>query len=82
MCIPCSISLNLEGAKALVEKLPEEVREVIQGGERKRDSESKKYKEAYLVYHYKHVCRMDLWLPEVLAAFSHWKEDPTVYLTM
>lgn len=79
---PSSISLLLEGERVLVKKLPKEACEAIEEGERTGDFESERYKEACLVFYRKHVCRVDPWPPELVTAFGHLEEDPTVYLTM
>ncbi|KAL9623738.1 MAG: hypothetical protein Q9160_001968 [Pyrenula sp. 1 TL-2023] len=67
---------------ALVKKLPKDVCEAIEEGERTGDYESEEYKSACLVFYHKHLCRLDPFPPEVAAALGHLEEDPTVYTTM
>ena len=79
---PASVDLVLAGENALRAKLPKEVRDVLDKCEEEGTVESEEYEQACLVFYKRHLCRLDPWPEEVVAALGHLKEDSTVYKTM
>ncbi|KAI1813602.1 proline-specific peptidase [Poronia punctata] len=78
-----SKELAAEGTRLLRADMPKDMREALEKAEEKRDYESPEYKDALDYYFRKHVCRTDVYPPpEMVPAFKHLSEDPTVYRTM
>ncbi len=79
---PSSIPLYMEGCQALLSELPPDVRKTLEDCERRGDYESEEFEKAAAVFYGRHVCRLEPYPDDVLAAFKNLKEDPTSYLTM
>lgn len=79
---PASIPLFEQGLRRLLASLPADIREKIEECERKGDYESPEYEKAASVFYGRHVCRLDPFPDEVMAAFKNLREDPTSYMTM
>ncbi|KAI1167417.1 Alpha/Beta hydrolase protein [Nemania serpens] len=78
---PASFPLFVECGKRQREELPQEVREVLEQGDRDENYDSPEYEQASAVFYSKHVCRIPM-PEEVLQAFHHLQDDPTTYHTM
>ncbi|KAI8956047.1 Alpha/Beta hydrolase protein [Xylaria longipes] len=78
---PASFPLFVECGKRQRAQLPQEVRDVLDRGDRDGDYDSPEYEAASAVFYAKHVCRIPM-PEEVKKAFFHLKDDPTAYLTM
>lgn len=78
---PASFPLFVECGKRLREQLPQEVREVLDRGDRDEDFDSPEYEKASAVFYSKHVCRIPM-PEEVQQAFRNLQDDPTAYHTM
>ncbi|KAF2178045.1 proline-specific peptidase [Zopfia rhizophila CBS 207.26] len=79
---PSSIPLHLKGLDALVERLPEKIRNILRDCERRGDHESKEFQDACMEFYKRHLCRIVPFPAGVVAALEHLGEDPTVYTTM
>ncbi|KAI0141743.1 Alpha/Beta hydrolase protein [Xylariaceae sp. FL1272] len=79
---PASIPEWIKGANKLLSELPPDVRKTLEDCERRGDYESPEYEKAAAVYYGKHLCRLDPWPADLLAAFENLSDDKTAYLTM
>jgi proline-specific peptidase len=79
---PADVELAVKGEKALIDKLPEQVRKTIYECEEKGDYESPAYKEACTAFYKKHMCLLDPFPEELSSALANLEADPTVYSTM
>ncbi|PCH43110.1 proline-specific peptidase [Wolfiporia cocos MD-104 SS10] len=77
-----SMELWQIGTRALLGRLPPDVRDTIERHEKERTYESKEYKDAMHVFNMKHICKVDPWPQELLQSFAVMGDDPTVYRTM
>lgn len=79
---PASMPLWQVATRGLLAKMPAEVREAIEKGEKEKNYESEEYEAAILEFYKVHLCR--LWpFPDALSeAFGELQKDDTVYMTM
>lgn len=71
------------GITALREQLPEDIREVLDRGEKAKDFESPEYEAAIEVFYKRHFSLTRPWpSKEVQAALDWFAKDPTTYGTM
>ena len=78
---PSDMSLYVEGTRALLEKLPDEVKNTIEDCERRGDYDSPEYEAALAVWAQRHVCMLDPWPQPLQDTFSNFEDDPTAYLS-
>ena len=76
---PVSIPQWISETNRLRSLLPAEVQEVLNQHEAAGTTESPEYERAMLLYYRRHVCRLDPWPPEMLAAVKALEENPQVY---
>ncbi|KAH9921149.1 Alpha/Beta hydrolase protein [Fomitopsis serialis] len=74
-----SMKLWETGTKQLLKRLQDDVREVIERGEREGRRYTEEYKAAMHVFQMKHICTVDPWPQELVTSFAATDEDPTVY---
>jgi proline-specific peptidase len=74
---PASVELEQKGEQILRAKLPKDIREAIEKGEKEGTTDSKEYQEAIKFFREKHVCRVVPEPEELRIAMEHIKEDPT-----
>lgn len=79
---PASVALVIAGMTPLKDAFPENIREIFDRAEKEGRFDSKEYKEACLVFHKRHICRLEPWPRELKIAMEHIKEDSTVPDTM
>ncbi|KAI1123881.1 Alpha/Beta hydrolase protein [Nemania abortiva] len=79
---PASIPLLAKGSRELLAALPEPARTIIEECDKRGDHESEEFETASQEFYKRHVCRLDPYPEDVLAAFVNLKDDPTVYMTM
>jgi L-proline amide hydrolase len=72
----------LAEANRLRAELPTEVEATLRRHEEAGTTDDPEYTEACMVFYGRHVCRLPEWPPEIMRAFEHIDEDPTVYHTM
>jgi len=72
----------VEEANRLRAELPPEVEATLRNHEEAGTTSDPEYEQACLVFYARHLCRLDPWPPEVVAAFEWLEQDPTVYHTM
>lgn len=71
------------GVKALRDKLPEDIQEVLDRSEEKQDFASPEYEAAVEVFYKRHLSLARPWpMPEVQAALDWFAKDATTYGTM
>ena len=69
-------------ANRLRSELPPEVEATLKRHEEAGTTDDPEYEEACMVFYRRHLCRLDEWPEELVAAFQWIAEDPTVYHTM
>lgn len=69
-------------ANRLREALPEDVQETLTRCEAEKKTDSEEYERAVLHFYAHHVCRVDPFPVEMMAALANVKHDGTVYETM
>ncbi|KAK8868377.1 proline-specific peptidase [Apiospora arundinis] len=79
---PASFPLFVEGGKRLRAALPDEVRKVLEDGDRTGELETPEYERASAFFYKRHVCQIDPMPEPVQRAFANLKDDPTAYNTM
>jgi L-proline amide hydrolase len=62
--------------------LPPDVQATLDRHEGAGTTDDPEYMQAAMVFYGRHVCRLDDWPEEIMRAFNHIEEDPTVYHTM
>ncbi|KAK6828338.1 proline-specific peptidase [Apiospora arundinis] len=62
--------------------LPDEVRKVLEDGDRTGELETPEYERASAFFYKRHVCQIDPMPEPVQQAFANLKDDPTAYNTM
>jgi proline iminopeptidase len=72
---PCLDAVQWEAdQRALLARMPEEVRETVERCEQAGTTDSPEYQEAMLAYYHRHVCRLDPWpdiFQEIIAGLNH-----------
>lgn len=76
-----SVDLYLSAVKARIADLPQQVQDTIRHFDETGDYDAQEYKEAYMVFCKRYMCRLDPW-PEDVSISVTRLEDPTVYRTM
>ena len=76
-----SIREFVEGARVLIEQLPEPHRSVLVEGGRRGEYHTPEYQAAVVAFYRRHLCRLDPW-PAALEATSANLDGNAVYLTM
>ncbi|EMD39075.1 hypothetical protein CERSUDRAFT_93124 [Gelatoporia subvermispora B] len=76
---PASIALWSQVTETLLSKLPDDVREAIERGEREGKRDTPEYSQAVLFYSNKHVCTISPWPEQMQSAFEEMQKDPTVH---
>ena len=79
---PVSIPQWISEANRLRSLLPEGVQEVLNRHEQAGTTDSPQYEQAMVAYYRRHVCRLDPWPAEMMAAFAALQQDPEVYNTL
>ncbi|KAI0436500.1 Alpha/Beta hydrolase protein [Xylaria telfairii] len=79
---PASIPLLVKGSRELLAALPEPARTTLEECDKRGDHESEEFENAAKEFYARHVCRLDPYPDDVLAAFNNLKDDPSVYFTM
>lgn len=79
---PVSIPQWSSEADRLRALLPAEVQAVLDRHEQAGSTESQEYGQAMVTYYRRHICRMEPWPPEMMAAFAALQRDPEVYNTL
>ena len=79
---PASMPLWEEAAKALIEGMPDDVKQKIRKHEEAGTTESDEYQEAMGVFYAKHLCKINPMPEQVAKAFQCLTDDTTVYHTM
>ncbi|KAI0109019.1 Alpha/Beta hydrolase protein [Nemania sp. FL0031] len=79
---PASIPLLAKGSRDLLDALPEPARTIIKECDARGDHESEEFETAAQEFYKRHVCRLDPYPEDILAAFINLKDDPSVYMTM
>ncbi|KAK0618068.1 proline iminopeptidase [Bombardia bombarda] len=78
-----SRELSTKGIRLLREQMPADMKQALDQAEEKSEYDSPEYNRALDFFSRKHLCRSEPFpSPELLPAFSHLKDDPTVYRTM
>jgi len=71
----------VRGVRQLLEKLPEDLREMLKRHEREETTDDPEYQAGMQIFYKKHVCLLDPWPQELLASFTAMGADPIVYRT-
>ncbi|CAG8975946.1 hypothetical protein HYALB_00007077 [Hymenoscyphus albidus] len=79
---PASVELEQKGEHILRSKLPKDVRDAIEKGEKEGTTDSKEYQDAITIFKRKHVCRIVPEPEELRIAYEHIKEDSASVDTM
>jgi proline-specific peptidase len=82
MSAPADMQLWIASQKALAEKLPQEIQDVLRKHEEEGTTDSEEYKNAVGCFYSRYLCILDPMPPAILAGFGWIEKDPTVYLTM
>ncbi|KAF9815664.1 hypothetical protein IEO21_04454 [Rhodonia placenta] len=77
-----SMELWQTGTQKLLERMPDDVRAVIEKGEREGKRDTKEFQDAMSAYNHKHICKVVPWPAELVRSFAATDEDPTVYSIM
>ncbi|KAH9837721.1 GMC oxidoreductase-domain-containing protein [Rhodofomes roseus] len=77
-----SMALWEVGLKQLLKRLPDDVREAIERGEREGKRDTEEYNAAMKVFQMKHICKVDPWPEDLVTSFAATDEDPTVSSAM
>ncbi|KAF5342600.1 hypothetical protein D9611_002009 [Ephemerocybe angulata] len=82
MSTPASMPLWVAGVNSLRDKLPREIQDALDKGEKNGTEDSQEYQDAVAFFYSRHLIRIDP-IPEAIAKGFEWiATDPTVYLTM
>jgi proline-specific peptidase len=79
---PASMKIYMEGTKALLKELPQDVQRALEECDRIGDHESEKWEKASMEFYTRFVCRLNPWPAQLIEGFGNLKDDPTAYLTM
>lgn len=79
---PASMPGWVKAGNIFRERLPKNVKEVLDRYEREGKTESKEYEQATMEYYKLYMCRRDPFPEELNESFAQLEEDNTVYLTM
>ncbi|KAK3372275.1 Alpha/Beta hydrolase protein [Podospora didyma] len=79
---PSDMGAWVQVAEDLRTQLPEEISSVLDACESSGRTESPEYHGAMMEFYRRHLCRVEPFPPELMAAFAAIAEDNTVYSTM
>lgn len=77
-----SMELWEKGTQALLQGLPEDLRDMLKKHESDGTTADPEYQLGMQVFYKKHVCTLDPWPAQLLDSFSAMAKDPTVYRIM
>ncbi|PPQ66527.1 hypothetical protein CVT26_009500 [Gymnopilus dilepis] len=79
---PASVPLMVKGFDVLLDKFPQEFKDIIRKHEEAGTYEDKEYQDATQVFYKKHICTNDPWPEELNTTLGCAISNPTVYRAM